>query len=1106
MAAEYPISKILDPAVEKQVDSLTAAIVRMSEAANAVQMPGGLKEYNTAVKQYTASAKEADAEVKKLIATGERRAAVEKELNDAMKLEVKSINDAVRQNKALKDARDAVNTSTEQGKRTVSDYNAKIDQNTKFIKENSDADKQRTSGIGLYKQAVVGAMVAITAVIAAGSGIISFFKDAVKFAMDEEKSNQRLLFALNGNQEAYDRMLIVKKELVKTTTFSKDEINEAINYALSLGRSESQTQKMITAAMGLAKVTGKDLNTAMAMVAGTYEGSLRGLGRYAGGMKDLTEAQLKAGAGVDLLNEKFGRFATTGLETTASKMVMLDKAWHETKENIGVLLLPVVSALASAFKGVVGAVEEIVGINPAQEAYKEMQAQSDLIMRIQETVKGTKQRNDLLDELKAKYPSLLGNLKDEKISNQTLAGVLASVNQQYIDKVRNMGYQKQFEGFAKQQEQAETRAYDARTKANEAMVNMTNILWREFPTLAKLVSEATTFDEKMKLINDNMAKGYGTTGDWIRGMANDVKVLEGEATTAKGVFTAFEVQQAKRAFTETKDIMQVSSLLLNTYKQSLLIKEKNKTLTEDEIRDLAVLRAELEERAKEGIVKPTPKGLTKSEIEEAKKAADERLRTEKELNADLLKSGMMTNAEACEFEIEEYKKTAKYKLATAEQQEGLLQSIRTNWGEKELQDLQKQEDRKTKMIKDAQDKIDKIQSGEIKEVVTTGATEFSEFKTTASADRSKELNALVSMLELKQITVEDYKKKELAINQKYDDMILAESIKVLEQQIEGFKLIEGANDATIQAIKEAEIKLAELKVTLSNKTTDQIVANAETEAKKDTWNQLSPKEKQKKIEKETQDFYNSLQKIGNEYFQSQLNNLQTESDTDSVEKEKQLEAAKGNQKEIDRINKEFDAKEKERAHEAKRIAHDQAVYNQLTGVVNVAINTAVGAMRAYSDLGPIAGTIFAALIVAAGIVEEALILKQKIPSYKTGRKGGPKELAIVHKGEIIESGPSSQYVADDTLTRLPLGASVLTAEEVRQDYLNKSMARIPFYESKDSKLDTGAIVQGLDSLKKELKEIKNKKEVYINIDKHGFRTSLKSGQMWEDWINNRVRL
>lgn len=72
-------------------------------------------------------------------------------LKEGIDKEIKSVDDAIKNNKQLRLIRNQVNTSTAEGKKAVEDINKKIDQNTEFVNNNGSALEKQKNNIGNYK-------------------------------------------------------------------------------------------------------------------------------------------------------------------------------------------------------------------------------------------------------------------------------------------------------------------------------------------------------------------------------------------------------------------------------------------------------------------------------------------------------------------------------------------------------------------------------------------------------------------------------------------------------------------------------------------------------------------------------------------------------------------------------------------------------------------------------------------------------------------------------------------------------------------------------------------------------------------------------------------
>jgi hypothetical protein len=182
----------------------------------------------------------------------------------------------------------------------------------------------------------------------------------------------------------------------------------------------------------------------------------------------------------------------------------------------------------------------------------------------------------------------------------------------------------------------------------------------------------------------------------------------------------------------------------------------------------------------------------------------------------------------------------------------------------------------------------------------------------------------------------------------------------------------------------------------------------------------------------TRDFVSQINELVNTLYQNEFDKIDEQLAANSEAKEQELALAGDNSRKKEQIEAKYRAKEKELEKDRKKAAHDQAVYNKLIAATQIIINTAIGAMKSYAELGPIGGTVGAVLVIAMGAIELAAVLAQNIPSYSKGRKGGPAEFAKVHPGELIKY-PSGDVVRTpniETTTFLPKGADVIPANKV----------------------------------------------------------------------------
>lgn len=209
-------------------------------------------------------------------------------------------------------------------------------------KEINDALKPPAESKSMFaglKSELLGVAAGYLGVVEVGGRVVEFFKGALEGAMADERAYRRLSNALEGNSSSLEGLISYKEQMMESTLFTEDEIMGAITMGVELGRTEEQTRKMVETAMGLSNVTGQDLNTAMIQLSATFDGNIGKLGKFAPGLKELSDRQLENGEAIEILNKRFGRFATEGLTTVEGRVAQAKKKFEEFSDAIGESIL-----------------------------------------------------------------------------------------------------------------------------------------------------------------------------------------------------------------------------------------------------------------------------------------------------------------------------------------------------------------------------------------------------------------------------------------------------------------------------------------------------------------------------------------------------------------------------------------------------------------------------------------------------------------------------------------------------------------------------------------------------------------------------------------------
>ena len=131
------------------------------------------------------------------------------------------------------------------------------------------------------------------------------------------------------------------------------------------------------------------------------------------------------------------------------------------------------------------------------------------------------------------------------------------------------------------------------------------------------------------------------------------------------------------------------------------------------------------------------------------------------------------------------------------------------------------------------------------------------------------------------------------------------------------------------------------------------------------------------------------------------------------------------QRELQRLDEEADAKKKE-------LSVKQFKAQKAMNMMNIIANTATGIMRAYSDTGPIAGSVFAAIVGALGAVQLGIVASQQAPSYAKG--GYTKGLGFKDESgqEVAGIVHGEEYVVPQWLKKDPEVAQVVEWLEAKR--------------------------------------------------------------------------
>ncbi len=199
-----------------------------------------------------------------------------------------------------------------------------------------------------------------------GSGLKDFGKDLSKFvtlplagigalAINEFIQAEKELNALNtalrnsGNFStgAVQQFKALADELERTTNFSGGAITSASALALNYTKTAAEAEKLVRAAADLSEATGVSLDGAIKTLGSSLGGVTGQLANTIPQVRDLTEEQLRAGAAIDLVTQRFGGTAQAATQNLGGEITRLKNGFASFATEIGTQLAPFVRALVA---------------------------------------------------------------------------------------------------------------------------------------------------------------------------------------------------------------------------------------------------------------------------------------------------------------------------------------------------------------------------------------------------------------------------------------------------------------------------------------------------------------------------------------------------------------------------------------------------------------------------------------------------------------------------------------------------------------------------------------------------------------------------------------
>ena len=183
-----------------------------------------------------------------------------------------------------------------------------------------------------------GKFVALGATIIGALGL----KKSISLAVQQEDAINRLAGALKSSNEFTKESIKDFEEfassLQEVTRFGDEVILNQLALAKAFGATNDQAKDILKASADLSSALGIDLSSATRNVAKTLGGLAGELGETIPELKNLTQAELRAGKGIDILAKKFGGQATQATRTFSGALQQTVNSFGDYVEEVGMII------------------------------------------------------------------------------------------------------------------------------------------------------------------------------------------------------------------------------------------------------------------------------------------------------------------------------------------------------------------------------------------------------------------------------------------------------------------------------------------------------------------------------------------------------------------------------------------------------------------------------------------------------------------------------------------------------------------------------------------------------------------------------------------------
>jgi hypothetical protein len=885
-----------------------------------------------------------------------------------------------------------------------------------------------------------------------------FLSDSVKEFNEAEDGLSRLHNTLEnvGRTDAFERLQGKAKELAaEFKTIDDDEVIGVFDKLITFGKlTENQINQLTPVIINFAAKQKISLAESASVIIKALEGQGRALKEYGIDMKDAGSVSEAFGLIMGDLAPKVEEAAKAFGETTQGQIKATKVEIGELKEAIGEELQPVVFSFWSGLK------DSIIGIKSFFEGLGNG-------------------FNSLVDDFSRGLRLLKGLATFDFDDIKKMGEEQERINKNQKDMAR----------FHQQRAAAESVARDVAAKSEEEQ----NKILRDEQALLQ-----ASFDAHQKFIKAGTSSskaGREAARQYFEDL-NRVKKIE----------DAIAVSRDKRVLGSGGKINGTDTTELKAQKQKFFSDE---------------LKAEIDQSKKLSEIETLH--IT-TRVNARKKAADiEKQIAEGERDVELqneidklnaVKNNKQSSANTITNAVNEFKQreveiTEKYNSAILKSERDLnsdLIEIKQSSNAKQLSDDKKFNEETLKFFEDStQKKINallKLQEEQLKNSAQDKDVDVERL----NKEYTKRIEAAKGNQKKIEKIEQEFAERRAQIEFEYAARVLRIEIKTAEEIIK-LRRSQG------QDVTSEEKALAEARMSLSDLETDHIISNnqKQTKSHREKVQELSNAISQ--VKEYSDQVFGVIGSLIDANATAEKNKLQEQSDNIEKKRDKEIEAVEQSiASEQDKaakiaiINARARAQKDQIERKQREIDQQKARFNKAKAITDIILNTAIAITKFLSE-GNIPASIAAGVIGAA---ELAIAAAAPIPKYAKGtdhHKGGPMIVGDGGKRELVEYPTGERYITSDkaTLTAAPRGTKVFPdADKILGNLMHSSMKSVPdapINENSYGQMMSQELGRKLDTL---TTTIKNKRETHINGTHGGVVAMHRWGQNYLKYIDEQT--